>query len=247
MYGSSQVMSGTGRATIILAAAAILVAACAGSDSGSVDRDTAPTGTTSPTTETSEGVTTAVATTTTMQPECQSSAVRFVDNGRERCVEGQWEAFPITTAEPPPSTERPPTTQRATTTTIDPGDEADLQAVFLLGGIESGEAADVIQGFIDVIEPFPLDRVDVVTADIAAMNIVLVATSGYSTVEYQQEAAVDTVARLAELWGVPALAGLGTVKVGLDLTVDGRRYVVTNDSMRAVLNRRMTPQAALGI
>lgn len=151
-----------------------------------------------------------------------------------------------------PTTTAAPTTTRAPTTTVDPGAQADMVAITMLGNLRDGDpaTADLAAAMIDAIEPYPLDRVDVLSGfldDVGTANLVIVATSGYGTDEYQIEAAVTTVSAMSELWDTPPFAGLGAVKVGLDLTVDGRQYVIPHDAMLGVLNRQITPQQALGL
>jgi hypothetical protein len=147
------------------------------------------------------------------------------------------------------TTEAPTATARPATTT-DPAAEADLGAIAALGALRDGTAPDVVDSLIAILEPSPLDRVDLISAtltDDGVANLVVVGTSGYGTPEYQLEASINTLNSLSNLWDVPAFAGTGNVKIGLDLTVDGQQYLVPNESMVAVLNRQMTPQQALGL
>jgi hypothetical protein len=147
------------------------------------------------------------------------------------------------------TTEAPTTTARPTTTT-DPAATADLGAIAALGALRDGTAPDVVDSLIEILEPSPLERVDLISAtltDDGVANLVVVGTSGYGTPEFQVEAAIETLNSLSNLWEVPSFSGIGKVKVGLDLTVDGQQYLVPNESMVAVLNRQMTPQQALGL
>jgi len=151
---------------------------------------------------------------------------------------------------PETTVERTTTTERATTTTADPGDIADLTVLLVLGQIRDGEAPQIVDAFVSDLEPFVLDRVDVVTAELGnegLANVVIVGTSGYGTEQYQLEAAVDALTVCATLWDTDTFRDVKNVRPGLDLTVDGRQFLVPYDSIIAVLDRRMTPQAALGI
>ena len=139
------------------------------------------------------------------------------------------------------------TTTSTTTTTIDPALEADIEALLILDGIQTGSATEVTGALIDAIEPYPLERVDVLTASVEPPNIIISATSGYSTADYQIEQAVEALGVVADLWdgGLRSFAGDGTVKIGLDLTVDGRRWLIPNQALRDIAARRLAPADAL--
>lgn len=141
-----------------------------------------------------------------------------------------------------------PTTSEAPATTIDEALQQDMALLLVLGDLRDGDP-DLVNAFVSDLEPTPLDRVDVVTAQLGEGTAVVVVagTSGYGTDEYQIEAAVDTLTVLSTLWSDEMFAGGRNIRPSLDLTVDGRHFVVSFESMVAVLGRQMTPQQALGL
>jgi hypothetical protein len=240
---------------IIITLFVVALGACSSEDGvdavDAVDATEEAATTTSPTT-TSATPATEPATTTTSEPadECLSNTVRFVgDHERERCEDGRWVPDPVPTAAPTSSTS---STSSTTTTTDAPGADTDIEALFLLNGIISGDAPDVVDAIVTIFEgPTLYDRVDVLTARIAGTSeayLVLSGPSGYSGEEYQLEVARDVLTTAVEVWQeIPQFAGDGKMKVGLDFTVDDRQWVVPFDQLDALRRRQVTPEDVLGI
>ena len=139
----------------------------------------------------------------------------------------------------------------ATTTTVDTSASDDLLAIQTVGALRDGTNQKLSQALIDILEPSPLERVDVLSGCLdneGHIIVVVDATSGYATDERQQKAAADAVANLAELWGDEIAMFSKTsdkVPVGLDLTVDGHHYLLDNATMRAIAARQTAPADAL--
>lgn len=140
------------------------------------------------------------------------------------------------------------TTTEATTTTIAVND-ADVTAILMLDAIGDGEITDA---FVSDLEGgLLLDRVNVVDSALTndgVAEIVIVGDSGYGTEEFQNEAAADVLVYFADLWSEQEWLCCGEkVHPRLNLTVDGRNWVIEQDVMLDVADRRMTPTAALGL
>jgi len=96
-------------------------------------------------------------------------------------------------------------------------------------------------------------RVDVVTAKVMqdgiGMRVVVEASSGWNSREYQDETAVDMVSEFAKTFWTAG--GLGNIYDGLgvdfDLTMDGRSWIIPAQTMVDISNRRTSAASALGL
>lgn len=137
-----------------------------------------------------------------------------------------------------------PTTINTTTTTVNPATEADLTVLITISAIESTRS-DLISA---IEEDFVLDRVDVFETKVesgppGSAIIYISGTSGYSTDEFQIQKAWELATTMATFWqddDVSLRNDQGNLKPGLEIVVDGRRFMADHDLMVRVAERRVT-------
>ena len=179
----------------------------------------------------------------------------------EAATEPEVEAATTTTSPPTTtSTTVPPTTTTkpsTTTTTVDEVGVGVVNQLYVLAEVEKGnpDMDPVRDTLIEVAESVvgSIGRVDVVTAEVAngvGIRVIVEASSGFRTREYQDETAVDMVSEFAKYFWVPGWFGnildSGEGGVDFDLTMDGRSWMLSAQTMVDISNRRMSVTSALG-
>ena len=156
------------------------------------------------------------------------------------------------------------TEETASSTTEPAALDQTLSNLLAIGDLRAGKATELRAAIIDFLEQGPLsywERLNLVSGMIvdasdeteeipAGIYLVIDATSGYTSDEYQERALFDAVYELATnaLWtdeGFGATTDDGNGAVGLDLTADGKRYVLTGDRMLGVRDRRLIVEIAV--
>lgn len=178
----------------------------------------------------------------------------------ESVVETTTTSVPPTTTEAPTTTVAPTTTSRpsTTTTTVDEVGVGVVNQLYVLSQVEKGnpDMDPVRDTLIEVAESVvgSIGRVDVVTAEVAndvGIRVIVEASSGFLTREYQDETATDMVSEFAKYFWVPGWFGnildSGEGGVDFDLTMDGRSWMLSAQTMVDISNRRMSASSALGL
>lgn len=126
------------------------------------------------------------------------------------------------------------------TTTIDPAIDADLAVLFAGQAVLDPEInlAGAIESDI-----FSVESVDLINYVAEPSTFQLAVTSGYNGIEFRDEVAWEIVGNLGFLWSTENdlfRNDVGTIKTGLELTVDTTRYVAPYDLMVLVADRQIT-------
>jgi hypothetical protein len=184
----------------------------------------------------------------------------LAEAAQEPEVEVTTTTVPPTTTEAPTTTVAPTTTSRpsTTTTTVDEVGMGVINQIWVISQIEEGspDTDPVRDTLIEVAESVvgSIGRVDVVTGEAGndvGVRVIVEASSGFLTREYQDETAIDMVSEFAKYFWVPGWFGnileSGEGGVDFDLTVDGRSWMLSAQTMVDISNRRMSPATALGL
>ena len=139
-----------------------------------------------------------------------------------------------------------------------------LANLLAIADLRDGEATELRGALVEVLEqgPFSLwERLNLVSGMIvdaseeteripAGIYLVIDATTGYISEDIQEQLLFDAVYELAtaviwsdEAFGATTDAGNGAV--GLDITADGKRYVLPGDRMLSVRDRRLIVEIAV--
>jgi hypothetical protein len=126
------------------------------------------------------------------------------------------------------------------TTTIDPAIDADRAVLFAGQAVLDPEIN--LAGAIES-DVFSVESVDLINYVAEPSTFQLAVTSGYNGIEFRDEVAWEIVGNLGFLWSTENdlfRNDIGTVKTGLELTVDTTRYVAPYDLMVLVADRKIT-------
>jgi hypothetical protein len=146
-----------------------------------------------------------------------------------------------------PSTEVSTTTERVTTTTMNPGDQKDIEILFAATFFNDSSEPSRLEIIEEIESSFILERVDVLVVDVADDSpnpfvLRIEGSSGYNGDEYQIDKAWELVDYFSELWLAdgPFRNDEGTLKPALAIVVDGRPYFANYDLMVRLAERTIT-------